>query len=196
MQLTVFSYKRARFHVYEKLGFRREGVFREFIRRDGQLHDLILYGLLRRERGEREVAPQFPAAGTSRTGPRCARRWTSSRRRYDPLGIVASGTIVRGSPGPSSDLDLYVIHAAPWRQRVQRRFNGVRRRSSSTRRGRCGATSSPSGARAADHGAHAGEGVVVLDRDPVVEGPAARRPRGARPAARFRPRGRCASSAT
>lgn len=45
--------------------------------------------------------------------------------RYDALGIVASGTIVRGTPGPTSDLDLYVIHRPAWRQRVQRRFNGV-----------------------------------------------------------------------
>jgi len=35
--------------VYEKAGFRREGVFREFLPRDGQLHDMYLYGLLRRE---------------------------------------------------------------------------------------------------------------------------------------------------
>ena len=45
--------------------------------------------------------------------------------RYEPWGIVVSGSIVRGDPDPSSDLDLYVLHDAPWRQRVQRRFNGV-----------------------------------------------------------------------
>lgn len=39
--------------------------------------------------------------------------------------IAACGTIVRGTPDPSSDLDLYVIHAEPWFQRVQRRFQGV-----------------------------------------------------------------------
>jgi len=49
VQLTVFSYNASAIHVYEKLGFRREGAFREFIQRDGQLHDMILYGLLRRE---------------------------------------------------------------------------------------------------------------------------------------------------
>ena len=49
VQITVFSYNASAIHVYEKLGFRREGVFREFIRRDGQLHDMILFGLLRRE---------------------------------------------------------------------------------------------------------------------------------------------------
>jgi len=47
------------------------------------------------------------------------------RDRFDPLGIVASGTIVRGAPDAASDLDLYVIHEEPWRQRVQRFFEGV-----------------------------------------------------------------------
>jgi hypothetical protein len=45
--------------------------------------------------------------------------------RFDPAGIIASGTIVRGNPGPSSDLDLYVIVARPERQRLQRFFHGV-----------------------------------------------------------------------
>ena len=45
--------------------------------------------------------------------------------RWHPVGIVAAGTIICGSPGASSDLDLYVIHRAPHRQRVQRFFNGV-----------------------------------------------------------------------
>lgn len=40
-------------------------------------------------------------------------------------GIIASGTILRGNPGPSSDLDIYVIHTQPIRQRVQKYFNGV-----------------------------------------------------------------------
>lgn len=47
------------------------------------------------------------------------------RTQTKPLGIVASGTIIRGSPDASSDLDLYVIHGQPWRRRVQRWFNGV-----------------------------------------------------------------------
>lgn len=45
--------------------------------------------------------------------------------RYDPVGIVACGTIIRGAPDEASDLDLYVIHGAPWRQRVQKFFGGV-----------------------------------------------------------------------
>jgi RimJ/RimL family protein N-acetyltransferase len=49
VQLTVFSYNAAAIRLYEKLGFRREGTFREFVQRDGQLYDMVLYGLLRRE---------------------------------------------------------------------------------------------------------------------------------------------------
>ena len=40
----------------------------------------------------------------------------------DPLGIVAAGTIVRGTPHPTSDLDVYVVQDAPFRRRVQRFF--------------------------------------------------------------------------
>ncbi|TFG73790.1 MAG: hypothetical protein E4H27_00065 [Anaerolineales bacterium] len=43
----------------------------------------------------------------------------------DVCGILVSGTILRGNPSPSSDLDIYVIHQQPWRQRLQRWFNGV-----------------------------------------------------------------------
>lgn len=45
--------------------------------------------------------------------------------QHAALGIVASGSIIRGNPGPRSDFDLYVIHAAPTRRRVQRVFGGV-----------------------------------------------------------------------
>lgn len=46
---TVFSYNAASLRMCEKLGFQREGVFREFLRRDGQRHDMILLGLLHHE---------------------------------------------------------------------------------------------------------------------------------------------------
>lgn len=45
--------------------------------------------------------------------------------RFRPDGIVASGTIIRGTPDLSSDFDLVVVHDQPWRQRVQRFFHGV-----------------------------------------------------------------------
>ncbi len=49
VQLTVFAYNVPAITLYERLGFRREGVFREFMHRDGEFHDMLLYGLLRRE---------------------------------------------------------------------------------------------------------------------------------------------------
>jgi predicted nucleotidyltransferase len=43
-------------------------------------------------------------------------------REVEPSGIVATGTIVRGNPHASSDLDLYVIHEVATRRRIQRFF--------------------------------------------------------------------------
>src|SRR5690242_7781924 len=45
--------------------------------------------------------------------------------RYAPLGIVISGSIVRGHAGPNSDLDVHVVHEHGFRLREQRRFAGV-----------------------------------------------------------------------
>lgn len=49
VQLTVFAYNERAIALYEKLGFVREGVYREALHRDGQRYDMVLYGLLRRE---------------------------------------------------------------------------------------------------------------------------------------------------
>jgi RimJ/RimL family protein N-acetyltransferase len=49
VQVTVFSYNERSIALFEKLGFRREGVFREHLQRDGQRYDMLLYGLLRHE---------------------------------------------------------------------------------------------------------------------------------------------------
>jgi RimJ/RimL family protein N-acetyltransferase len=46
---TVFSYNGVSQRMLEKLGFLQEGIFREFLRRGGQRHDMLLYGLLRPE---------------------------------------------------------------------------------------------------------------------------------------------------
>ena len=51
VQLTVFSYNTRAIATYERLGFTREGTFREALQRDGQPYDMLLYGLLRREVG-------------------------------------------------------------------------------------------------------------------------------------------------
>lgn len=47
--LTVFSYNERAIALYERLGFVREGVYREHLERDGVRYDMFLYGLLRRE---------------------------------------------------------------------------------------------------------------------------------------------------
>lgn len=47
--LTVFAYNHAAVGLYEKLGFVREGVYREHLHRAGQRYDMLLYGLLRAE---------------------------------------------------------------------------------------------------------------------------------------------------
>ena len=49
VQLTVFSYNQRAIALYEKLGFRREGIFREHLERDGTRFDMYLYGMLRPE---------------------------------------------------------------------------------------------------------------------------------------------------
>jgi len=49
LNLTVFSYNSRAIKLHEKCGFKREGVFREYLQRDGQRYDMVLYGLLRQE---------------------------------------------------------------------------------------------------------------------------------------------------
>ncbi len=56
VQLTVFSYNERAIALYEKIGFTREGVYRECLQRDGCRHDMILYGLLRDEWVARQPA--------------------------------------------------------------------------------------------------------------------------------------------
>ncbi len=49
IQLNVLSYNKPAINLYEKLGFKREGIYREFIHRDGKRYDMYLYGVLRFE---------------------------------------------------------------------------------------------------------------------------------------------------
>ncbi len=49
LQLNVIEYNKAAIKLYEKTGFVREGVYREAVQRNGEKHNLILYGLLRKE---------------------------------------------------------------------------------------------------------------------------------------------------
>ena len=46
-------------------------------------------------------------------------------QHFNPVGIIASGTIIRGNPDPFSDLDINVIQREPFRQRIQKFFNGT-----------------------------------------------------------------------
>jgi RimJ/RimL family protein N-acetyltransferase len=49
LQATIFNYNQPSIALLAKLGFQREGTYREFLQRDGRRHDMYLYGLLRRE---------------------------------------------------------------------------------------------------------------------------------------------------
>jgi RimJ/RimL family protein N-acetyltransferase len=49
VQLDVFDYNERAIAAYEKIGFVREGTWRENIQRDGRRYNTLLYGLLRRE---------------------------------------------------------------------------------------------------------------------------------------------------
>jgi len=44
---------------------------------------------------------------------------------FDVAGIAACGSIIRGTPDRWSDLDIYVVNRAPFRQRIQRWFDDV-----------------------------------------------------------------------
>ena len=49
IKLQVFSFNERAIRAYEKCGFKREGVLRQEIFRDGRYHDEIIMGLLRQE---------------------------------------------------------------------------------------------------------------------------------------------------
>lgn len=61
VQLDVIASNVRAIRLYERAGFRREGVFREFGKRDGRRYDMFLYGLLRPEweayQGGAELVP-------------------------------------------------------------------------------------------------------------------------------------------
>ncbi len=57
LQLTVFSYNEGAIKLYEKIGFTREGSFREYLLRDGKRYDMFLYGLLASEWEQKRAKP-------------------------------------------------------------------------------------------------------------------------------------------
>jgi predicted nucleotidyltransferase len=91
-------------------------------------------------------------------------------QRFSPVGIVAAGSIVRGEGGPTSDLDIYVIHLAPWRQRLQHYFRGVPAELFVNPPAAIRAYFGDEHADARPITAHMlSSGFVVLDDDPVVD---------------------------
>jgi len=55
--LTVMSYNTAAIKAYERAGFVHEGAKRQMVYREGQRHDLVLYGILRDEWWETRENP-------------------------------------------------------------------------------------------------------------------------------------------
>ena len=49
VQASIFEYNQRSISMCERQGFRREGVFREFMQREGRRYDMYLFGLLRHE---------------------------------------------------------------------------------------------------------------------------------------------------
>ncbi len=47
------------------------------------------------------------------------------KENHEPVGVIVSGSIIRGNPNANSDFDIYVIHEKNFRQRIQKYFNGV-----------------------------------------------------------------------
>lgn len=50
IQLNVLEFNNTAINLYEKIGFIREGILREFVLRDKKRYDLLLYGMFRNER--------------------------------------------------------------------------------------------------------------------------------------------------
>jgi predicted nucleotidyltransferase len=44
---------------------------------------------------------------------------------FNPVGIIVTGSIMRGNPDLNSDFDIFVIHEDNYRQRIQKYFKGV-----------------------------------------------------------------------
>jgi GNAT superfamily N-acetyltransferase len=125
--------------LYERLGYHplQTEPYRdhwEFTDTNGALHqgDEWLIDLVKELPGSRGLTTS-PALLAACRWPELAEPYAGALRqaarfileRFDVMGLLASGTILRGNPSLSSDLDIYVIVRRPQRQRLQRFFNGV-----------------------------------------------------------------------
>ena len=54
LALSVFAYNETAIRLYKRLGFTLEGTQREYLVRDGQRHDMLIFGMLAHEWRERE----------------------------------------------------------------------------------------------------------------------------------------------
>lgn len=90
---------------------------------------------------------------------------------FEVSGILVSGTILRGNPGLTSDLDLCVVHTRPQRQRLQRFFNGVPAEIFVNPLARIEAYMHEEKTEGRPITAHMwATGFVILDRDPAISG--------------------------
>lgn len=86
------------------------------------------------------------------------------------VGLIACGSILRGTPDPSSDFDIYGVQHAPFRQRIQKYFRKVPAEifvnpPAAIERYLC--DESAAGRPITAH--MLATGFLMLDRDPVVE---------------------------
>ena len=89
---------------------------------------------------------------------------------FEVLGILVTGTIVRGNPSPNSDLDICVLHSGPTRQRIQKFFKGVPTEIFVNPPAMIEDYFQSERARGRPCTAHMwATGFVILDSDPVVE---------------------------
>ena len=89
---------------------------------------------------------------------------------FDPVGVFACGSVLRGVGDASSDVDVYVIHQANFRQRVQKFFAGVPAEIFVNPPAAIEAYfEEERGSRRLLTAHMLATGALVLDRDPVVE---------------------------
>ena len=55
LALGVFAFNEPAIRLYKRLGFTHEGTQREYLNRDGQRHDMLMFGMLAREFRKQET---------------------------------------------------------------------------------------------------------------------------------------------